>query len=218
MSGENSTRARLATLSAQFRNRLAVVPGQLRSRLATTGSLSTGVLRRPDSLLAFLVVTVAYLLTYLVVMNDLTIGLGAGFAVEQVVAEPFSRMFEPGPGQFQYEAVAVLEVGIGIWVFSPLNTAIGLAVSVLVGLNLALSYLAVTQPRSCGLEAGTGVFAAVPALFAGSACCGPVIFLVIGIQASGVLLTAFQWLLPASVLLLLGSLVFIAGKVDPTAV
>ena len=102
--------------------------------------------------------------------------------------------------------------------FSGENTAIGLVISLLVGLNLALTYLAVTQPKSCGIEAGTGVLAAVPALFAGSACCGPVLFLVIGIQAGGVLLTAFQWLLPAAALLLLGSLVLVAGRVDPTAV
>jgi len=199
------------------RGRIAALPGQLRRRLSLTRTLTRGLLGRPDTLALFLAVTVAYLTAFLVVMQDFTFDLGVGFSAF-FVDEPLARMFEPGPGYYQYEAVGVLDVGVGTWVFSPLNTVIGLFVSVLVGLNLALSYLAVTQPRSCGIEAGTGALAAVPALLAGSACCGPVIFLVIGIQAGGVLLTAFQWLLPAAVLVLAGSLVFVAGKVDPAAV
>ncbi|PSQ46731.1 hypothetical protein BRD19_11515 [Halobacteriales archaeon SW_7_65_23] len=198
-------------------DRIAALPGKARKRLATTGSLVGGLLRRPGTLAIVLVVTLGYLTAFLIVMQDFTFDLGVGFS-SFVVDQPLDRMFEPGPGHYQYEAIAVLDVWIGTWVFSPLNTAIGLVISLLVGLNLALTYLAVTQPKSCGIEAGTGVLAAVPALFAGSACCGPVIFLVIGIQAGGVLLTAFQWLLPAAVVLLLGGLFLVAGRVDPTAV
>jgi len=197
--------------------RLAALPGKTRKRLATTGSLVRGLLRRPGTLAVVLAVTALYLTAFLVVMQDFTFDPGVGFS-SFVVDQPLDRMFKPGPGHYQYEPIAVLDVRIGTWVFSPLNTAIGLFLSVLVGLNLALTYLAVTQPKSCGIEAGTGILAAVPALFAGSACCGPVIFLVVGIQAGGVLLTAFQWLLPAATLLLLGSLVLVAGRVDPTAV
>jgi len=203
--------------STPAHGRIAALPGKVRKRTGRTWSLVTGLLARPGTLLLFLAVTVAYLTAFLIVMQDFTFNFGAGFS-SFFVAEPLTRMFEPGPGQFQYEAIAVFEIGVGTWVFSPINTAIGLFISVLVGLNLALSYLAVTQPRSCGIETGTGVLSAIPALLAGSACCGPVIFLVIGIQAGGVILTAFQWLLPVAVLVLIGSLGFVAGKVDPTAV
>jgi hypothetical protein len=203
--------------STSSHGRIAALSGKVRKRIGWTWSLVTGLLRRPRTLLLFLAVTVAYLTAFLVVMQDFTFDFSVGFS-SLFVAEPLSRMFEPGPGQYQYEAIAVLDLWIGTWVFSPINTAIGLFISVLVGLNLTLSYLAVTQPRSCGIETGTGVLAAVPALLAGSACCGPVIFLVVGIQASGILLTAFQWLLPAAALVLLGSLGFVASRVDPTAV
>lgn len=203
-------------LTEQF-DRVAALPGRVKQRLLRTGSLSARLLRRPTTLLIVLLVTITYLTAFLVVMQDFTFDFGVGFSTF-FVDEPLARMFEPGPGHYQYEAIAVLDLWIGTWVFSPLNTVIGLVVSVLVGLNLTLSYLAVTQPRSCGIEAGTGVLAAIPALLAGSACCGPVIFLVIGIQAGGVLLTAFQWLLPAAAVLLIGSLVLVAGRVDPTAV
>ena len=198
-------------------DRIAALPGKARKRLATTGSLVGGLLRRPGTLAIVLVVMLGYLTVFLIVMQDFTFDLGVGFS-SFVVDQPLDRMFEPGPGHYQYEPIAVLDIWIGTWVFSPLNTAIGLVISLLVGLNFALTYLAVTQPKSCGIGAGTGVLAAVPALFAGSACCGPVIFLVVGIQASGILLTAFQWLLPAAALVLLGSLGFVAGRVDPTAV
>jgi hypothetical protein len=206
MSGNQSHHGKIATL-----------PGRVRARLSTTGTLVAGVFKRLDSVAVFLGVTLAYLGTYLVVMNAFTIDPSVGYSTF-VVDEPLVRMFEPGPGPFQYEPIGVFDLWVGTWVFSPLNTALGLGLSVLVGLNLALSYLAVTQPRSCGITAGSGLVAAIPALFAGSACCGPVIFLVLGIQASGLLLTTVQWLLPIGIALLLVTLVYVAGKVDPTAV
>lgn len=193
------------------------LPGRFRARLSTTGSLVAGIFRRGDSVSVFLGVSLAYLAAFLVVMNEFTIDPTVGFSTF-VVEEPFVRMFEPGPGPFEYEPVGVFDLWLGTWVFSPLNTGIGLVLALLVGLNLALSYLAVTQPRSCGISAGSGIAAAVPALFAGSACCGPVLFLVLGIQASGLLLTAVQWLLPAGMVLLVVTLVYVAGKVDPAAV
>jgi hypothetical protein len=99
------------------------------------------------------------------------------------------------------------------------NTVIGIGVAGLVGLNLSLSYLAWTQPASCGLgKSSTGAFAAVPALLSGSACCGPVVLIAVGVQASSALLTTFQFLLPAAVVLLLGSLVLVGRRVDPAAV
>jgi hypothetical protein len=61
------------------------------------------------------------------------------------------------------------------------------------------------------------VFASIPGLLAGSTCCAPVLLVVVGIQASGLVLAAFVWLLPVSVALLLGTLVYVAGKIDPAA-
>ena len=42
---------------------------------------------------------------------------------------------------------------------------------------------------------------------------GPWSFIAVGIQASGVLVTAFQWLLPAAAVLLVGSLVLVGRRV-----
>lgn len=203
---------------AEHSSRLSAAPTIARQRLRDAGRVSLGLFTRWDSLGVFLAVTVSYLLAYLYAITDIAVDMSAGFSYDMPVADPLARMFEPGPGQFSYEAIAFIELGVVTWVFSPLNTAIGLAVAVLVGVNLAVTYLAVTQPKACGLGASSGVFASLPALLAGGACCGPVIAIALGIQVGGVLLTVYSWLLPASVTLLLLSLVYVGGKVDPTAV
>jgi len=93
--------------------------------------------------------------------------------------------------------------------------AIGV-VAVLAGLNLGLTYVAWRRPKSCGFaRSSAGVLASVPAILSGTACCGPVILLALGIQASGLLVATLQWLLPASILLLVGSLLLVAQRVAP---
>ncbi|WP_340098779.1 hypothetical protein [Salinibaculum salinum] len=200
------------SLSTRFTASLA----RIRTRIATTRLVARGVVRQPGPLAVLLAVTVAYLGTFLWVLGDIVVSSGAGLSVF-VADNPLSRTFRPAPGAFLFQPVALLELGVLVWEFSPINTLLGLAIASLVGLNLAFSYLAVTQPRSCGLSTSAGVFASIPGLLAGSTCCAPVILLVFGIQASGILLTAFVWLLPASIALLLSTLVYVAGKVDPTA-
>lgn len=205
MSGETGRRRQFGDVQTAIRNRLGL-----------TGRLSIAVLKRPKSLAVFGVVLIVYLFGFLWMMQDVFIETSAGFSWSMPIDDPFSRMFERTTGPFAYERIAFIELGIITWLFSPLNTFIGLVLSILVGLNLGLTYLAVTQPKSCGMGAGTGFLASIPALLAGSTCCAPVILLVFGIQASGALLTAFTWMLPMGVVLLLGSLVYVAGKVDPT--
>jgi len=205
--------AEAQSATGRFRN----VPSRVRSRLATTARVAHGVFRRRGSLTVFLGVTIAYLGVFLWVLSDIIVHSGAGFSVF-VADQPLSRTFRPAPGAFLYQPVALLELGVVVWEFSPLNTLLGLLIASLVGLNLAFSYLAVTQPKSCGMSASAGLFASIPGLLAGSTCCAPVILLVLGIQASGIILTAYVWLLPASIALLLGTLVYVAGKVDPTAI
>jgi len=193
------------------------VVGRVRSRLGRTLLVGRGVMSQRGPRAVFGVVTLVYLAAFLWMLNDVLIHTAAEFSVF-VADQPLSRAFRPAPGAFLYQPVALLELGVVVWEFSPLNTLLGLFIASLVGLNLAFSYLAVTQPASCGIGAGAGVVASVPGLLAGSTCCAPVILLAFGIQASGIILTAYVWLLPASVALLLGTLVYVAGKVDPTAV
>jgi len=170
-------------------------------------------LRRRDGLAVFGAVTVAYLVAYLWAIGHLAPGLG-GYGVT-VVAEPLGRFLDPGLAPLSFRPVASVRLGPLTYLFS-LNTVIGLGLATLVGLNLALTYLAWRQPAACGLgTSSTGLLAGVPALLSGTACCGPVLFLVLGIQVSGVTLTAIQWLLPVAVIALVGSLVLVGRQVDP---
>ena len=199
-------------------SRVADIPSRVRFRLETTATLSTRLLRRRDSRFVFVGVTLGYLFAFLYMIQNIFVEFDAGVGVTVPVSDPLSHMFRSAPGQFAFEAVALVELGVVIWLFSPLNTLVGLAIATLVGLNLALTYLAVVQPKACGLGATSGVFASIPALLAGSACCAPVVVLVLGIQMSALLLTIFTWLLPVAIALLLLSLVYVAGKVDQVEV
>lgn len=199
-------------------SRIRRVPSAARNRLATTLSMAAGVGRRRDTLSVFGLSVVGYLFAFLWMMQNVFVEFDAGFSLSVPVREPLARMFERSTGQYAFEPIAIVELGVITWLFSPLNTLIGLALAVLVGLNLALTYLALRQPKSCGIGATTGILASVPALLAGSACCAPIIVVILGLQISGLVLAAFTWLLPIGAAMLVGSLVYIAAKVDPTAI
>lgn len=181
--------------------------------VARTRTATAMTLRRRDARLVFGVVTVVYLLAYLWAIGHLDRGLG-GFGVS-VVADPAARFLQPELGPFSFTPVARVVLGPVTYLVS-FNTVIGLGLAVLVGLNLGLTYLAWTQPKACGIgESTTGVLASLPAILSGTACCGPVVLIVLGIQASGVLLTAFQFLLPVAAVMLVGSLLLVGRQVDP---
>ncbi|QCC50763.1 hypothetical protein [Halapricum salinum] len=187
----------------------SAVPGALSRTRAGLGA----ALGRRDGLAVLVVTSVGYLLAYLYALGHLAPGLG-GWDVF-VVADPLSKFFEPALGPLSYRPVARVRLGPLTYLFS-FNTVIGLGVAVLVGLNMALTTLVWRQPASCGIgERSTPLVASVPALLSGSACCGPVVFLAFGIQASSTMLTLFEFLLPLSVLLLLGSLVLVGRQFEP---
>ena len=170
------------------------------------------------------------------------VGLAAG-AVLGLLLGPLVAIFGgsvglglPVLGRITGGVLLAVGVAAAIWIFgaSVLSTedrlvaataagiaiggvaGVGLGLAALVGGNLALTYLAWTQPAACGLgESSSGVLASLPAALSGTACCGPVVLIALGIQASGALLTAFQFLLPVSALLLAGSLVLVGRQIGP---
>lgn len=184
--------------------------GEAVARTRTATSLT---LRRRETQAVFVGVTGGYLLVYLWVIGHLAPGLG-GFGVT-VVADPLAKLLRPELGPFMFTPVALVQVGPLTYLAS-FNTVLGLGIAVLVGLNLALTYLAWTQPEACGIgESSSGVLASLPALLSGTACCGPVLLLVVGIQASGILITTFQYLVPGAILVLVGSLVLVGRQITP---
>ena len=194
------------------------VGGPVRRTVSRTLFAVGAALRRRDGLAVFGTVALGYLLAYLYAIDHLAFG-GGEFGV-LVVSDPLARLFQQSLGPLSFEPVARIGFGAGTYLFS-LNTLFGLGIAALVGANLAVTYLAWNQPSACGLaatEASSGLLAGLPALLSGSACCGPVLLVAFGIQASSTLLTAFQWLLPVAVVLLVGSLLWVGRKVNPEVV
>jgi len=183
------------------------------SALSRTRTAIALVFQRRRSSLVFGVVTVLYLLTYLWVIGHLAPGLG-GFDL-LVVDDPLRAFFRPAFGPTSFRPVARVTFGPVTYLFS-LNTVIGLGVATLVGLNVALTYLLWRQPTACGVGRGSaGALASIPALLSGTACCGPLVFVVLGIQASSALLVGFQLLLPVAIAGLVGSLVLVSWRLGP---
>ena len=187
--------------------------GRLGGAVSRTLAATRAVFDRRDAVAVVAVTAVAYLLVYLYALGHLAPGLD-GFDVV-VVSGALGKFLRPELGPFAFTPVARVSLGPVTYLFS-FNTVIGAGIAGLVGLNLGLTYLAWRQPAACGVgTSSSGVLASIPAVLSGTACCGPVVLIVLGIQASGIVVTAFQFLVPVAVVLLLGSLVLVGRQVDP---
>ena len=187
------------------------VGAQARALVRQTAIAVRGALSRWDGRLTVAVAGAAYLLVYLVGLRQL--GLGPwGFELS-VVADPLTRATRLR-GPFQWEPVALIVAGPVELLLSPLNVLLGGLLGALVGLNLAVSLVAYRGPAACKLGPGAGAAAGLPGILSGFACCGPTVLLVVGVQASATLLTVFQWLLPLTVVALVGTLLWVGTKVE----
>lgn len=152
----------------------------------------------------------AYVVGFLVVLQDISLG-GSGWGW---LTTDWSRMWER-TGTFTFEPVARLTApGLTI-LLSPLNMGTGAILGALVGLNLAVTWVAFRQPRACSFNRSTGFLAGIPALLAGGACCAPAIILVLGLQLSSLMISVFQVLIPISLILLIVTLKLILDRTDP---
>jgi hypothetical protein len=190
--------------------------GQVTEAVLRTRFAVSTTLRRRDGLAVFSLVTGLYSIAYLWFSTLLTF---ESTDVGVVVARnPLANFFQPANSALSFEPVALVDFGFGTYLFS-LNTFIGLGIALLVGLNLAVTYLAWKQPKACGIgSSSSGLLAGVPALLSGAACCGPIVLIIFGIQASSAVMTVFQWLIPLAVVLLLASLLWVGRQVNPAMV
>jgi len=190
--------------------------GPVRRTVSRTRFAVVAALSRRDGFAVFGAVTPLYLVAYLWFSDLLTFG-STEFGMV-VASDPLGKFFQPANSALSFEPVALFEIGVATYLFS-LNTFLGLGIAVLVGLNLAVTYLAWKQPKACGIgSSSSGLLAGLPALLSGAACCGPIILIIFGIQASTTIMTVFQWLIPAAVVLLLGSLLWVGRQVNPAMV
>jgi len=184
-----------------------------------TGVAIRGALGRRDGRAVFGLAAVGYLVTYLVGIGYLGRALGSaeGPWDVSVAADPLALLTRRR-APFLYEPVASVRVGAVELFVAPLNLGLGAGLAALVGVTLAVSWVAWRGPGACRIGAGAGAAAGIPGILSGFACCGPTLLVVFGIQASTGLLIAFQWLVPAAVVMLLATLLWVGSKVDPAAV
>lgn len=185
-------------------------------RLARLVGSTAAVLRRAlgrrDGRAVAALALVGYPLVYWVAIGHLSLSPfgGAGGVETFVVSDPLARMVE-ARSPFSYEPVARVVAGPVVWLVSPLNVALGVLLGGLVAANAAVGVVSWRAPQVCRAGAKTGPLAGVLALLGGATCCGPAIFLLVGLQATGALVGAFSVLVPVSVLLLVGTLL-LAGR------
>jgi len=175
-------------LGAAFRDRVAV---------AVLGSTAAG-----------------YVLVYAAAAGD----LGRSGSVRDA-AGGLSATTAPSPlaSALSGEAVALVAVGLLELLIVPARLAPAVALGALVGANLALSTLAWRRPAACAVSPASGVAAGLPALLSGTACCGPLVFVALGLQATSAALTAIAWLRPAAAILLVASLGWAGWRLDVQA-
>ena len=154
-----------------------------------------------------------YLILYLISIGKLRFGR-TGFDVV-VATNPLSQFTRQTFGTFTYEPVILIRLWMFTYQFS-MNTLIGISIGILVGINVGLSYVLWRQPARCGIGSqSAGIMASVPALLSGTACCAPVLILLLGLQITGTMLLMFELLLPIAILLLLGSLILVSYRLTP---
>ena len=167
-----------------------------------------------NNLGVFVLASAVYLLAYLFIIGDLWYSAGgSGFAFE---FGSLSNIFRRR-STFYFEAIASASVGPVVMLISVGNLLLGGFIAALVGANLTFTYVSFKNPSACSARNKTGLLSAVPALAAGTACCAPTIFLVLGIQASAGLLALQSLALPVSVALLAVALSMVVPKVDVDA-
>jgi hypothetical protein len=186
----------------------------MRERTRRTVRTVVATLGRLDGRLTALLAVGGYLPVYLVSLGHLSFG-GRGVAI-RVVADPLAKAFR-STRPFVWEPIARVIVPPVDLLVAPLTIVLGGFLAILVGLNLAVTVVAMRSPRSCGVNRSVGALAGVPALLSGATCCGPGLFFLLGIQATGTLVAAVGYATPVAVLLLVGSLIAVGGRGTPTA-
>lgn len=142
----------------------------------------------------------AYGLFYLYAIGDITFmgpphwgGSLASFSLERMIS---------ARGTLMFEAVALLEAGYMVWLVSPLNLLVGGALAGLLAANIHGALYIRQNPGVCRPARGGTIASALPAMFAGGACCAPGLILLLGIPGLGAFAGLFGWLVPLSILAL----------------
>ena len=152
-------------------------------------------------------IALVYLAVFQIAVADLTID-GVSRPTSIFVLANWESLLLRERAPFQFEAVAILETPYLVWLISPMNIALGMALGLLTGLQVALVRIARRCAVACGLSPATGALAGLPGLLAGSACCAPILFVLLGVHVTASLVTLMGLMIPAAFVFLLAGLAF----------
>ena len=147
-----------------------------------------------------LLVGFAYGLFYLYAIGDLTL-YGPPAWGAYLAELSLERMFT-ARSTLLFEAVAVIEMGWLVWLLSPVNLLLTVILAGLLAGNVHGALYLRAQPAQCRRGTGSALIGAIPALFAGGACCAPSLILLLGIPGLSAFSAVFAWLMPLSVIAL----------------
>jgi hypothetical protein len=164
------------------------------------------LVRDPVSHLIFWSVAIIYVLLFQIALGDLTVDARAARAPEAFLVPGWGDMIWRTRGPFHFEPIGMLEAPFVVWLISPVTVAIGVVLGALTGAQIALVRIARRCAVQCGLSPLTGVLAGLPGLLAGTACCAPLLFLLLGVQVTAGLLTLMGLMVPIAFLLLLAGM------------
>lgn len=140
---------------------------------------------------------------YLWVIGDLDIARRPAWSAQFAPLDP-SGWFN-ARGLFLFEPIGMLQANFLLLLVSPLNMLVAALLAILLAANIHGAVSLRRGPGQCR-SGNSGVLSgALPALLAGSACCAPGILLLLGIPALGAFSALFGYLIPLSLVLLIGS-------------
>lgn len=154
------------------------------------------------------VCSIAYLTLYLIAIRDIQLTN----ATSGLQSAPLQRAVEMS-SFLGFRPVLELVISPVVVFISPINIIIGLVLSVLVGLNVLLMYTIYTRPKQCKISDTVGVLASVPTLVSGTACCGPIIPVILGLQVTGAFVAFTTIALPLSIVSLLVTTVLLLRRI-----
>jgi hypothetical protein len=170
-------------------------------------SLLVAILLKRRFLIAALISLLAYVVLYLAAMQYLLIAPGESQSLLALEVLPdWRNLAFRARAPFLFEPVGVLHLAPVVVYLSIPNIAIALGLGVLVGANVAASYYGFHELGMHGLRGVHALIGTLPALIGGAACCVPTLILVVGLQLTATVATAWSWLVPASAVLLIVSL------------
>lgn len=166
------------------------------------------LVRDPISHLILWTVALIYLVLFQIALGDLTLDARAARAPEAFLVPGWAEMIWRTRGPFHFEPIGMMQAPFVVWLISPLNVAIGAVLGALTGAQIALVRIARRCAVQCGLSPLTGLLAGLPGLLAGTACCAPLLFLLLGVQVTAGLLTLMGLMVPIAFVLLLAGMLF----------